>query len=66
MTYDAHRKEGEHSREYQTVTDHLTGTAAMHPPKKSRLSRSARGLKCVQEQVLVVVALVAPLTGREG
>ena len=38
MTYDAHRKEGEHGREYQTVTDHLTGT----------------------------VALVAPLTGREG
>ena len=65
MTYDAHRKEGEHSREYQTVTDHLTGTAAM-PAKESRLSRSARGLKCVQEQVLVVVALVAPLTGREG
>ena len=59
MTYDAHRKEGEHSREYQTVTDHLTA-------KESRLSRSARGLKCVQEQVLVVVALVAPLTGREG
>ena len=39
MTYDAHRKEGEHSREYQTVTDHLTGTAAMHPPK----SRSSHG-----------------------
>lgn len=39
MTYDAHRKEGEHSREYQTATDHLTGTAAMHPPK----SRSFRG-----------------------
>ena len=65
MTYDAHRKEGEHSREYQTVTDHLTGTAAMHPPK-SRAFRGRRGLKCVQEQVLVVVALVAPLTGREG
>lgn len=41
MTYDAHRKEGEHSREYQTVTDHLTGTAAMHPPK-SRASRGRR------------------------
>ena len=40
MTYDAHRKEGEHSREYQTVTDHLTGTA-MHPPK-SRASRGRR------------------------
>lgn len=39
MTYDAHRKEGEHSREYQTVTDHLTGTAAMPPPK----SRDFRG-----------------------
>lgn len=39
MTYDAHRKEGEHSREYQTVMDHLTGTAAMHPPK----SRAFRG-----------------------
>lgn len=39
MPYDAHRKEGEHSREYQTVTDHLTGTAAMHPPK----SRAFRG-----------------------
>ena len=42
MTYDAHREEGEHSREYQTVTDHLTGTAAMHPPK-SRASRGRRG-----------------------
>lgn len=41
MTYDAHRKAGEHSREYQTVTDHLTGTAAMHPPK-SRASRGRR------------------------
>ena len=39
MTYGAHRKEGEHSREYQTVTDHLTGTAAMPPPK----SRAFRG-----------------------
>ena len=39
MPYDAHRKEGEHGREYQTVTDHLTGTAAMHPPK----SRAFRG-----------------------
>ena len=39
MTCDAHRKEGEHSREYQTVTDHLTGTAALHPPK----SREYRG-----------------------
>lgn len=39
MTYDAHRKEGEHSREYQTVTDHRTDTAAMHPPK----SRAFRG-----------------------
>ena len=39
MTYDAYRKEGEHSREYQTVTEHLTGTAAMHPPK----SRAFRG-----------------------
>ena len=39
MTYDAHRKEGEHSRECQTVTDHLPGTAAMHPPK----SRAFRG-----------------------
>ena len=45
MTYDAHRKEGEHGREYQTVTDHLTGTAAMHPPK-SRASRGAGGVKC--------------------
>ena len=41
MPYDAHRKEGEHGREYQTVTDHLTGTAAMHPPK-SRASRGRR------------------------
>lgn len=39
MTYDAHRKQGKHSREYQTATDHLTGTAAMHPPK----SRAFRG-----------------------
>lgn len=41
MPYDAHRKEGEHSREYQTVTDHLTGTAAT-PPPKSRASRGRR------------------------
>ena len=41
MPYDAHRKEGEHGREYQAVTDHLTGTAAMHPPK-SRASRGRR------------------------
>lgn len=41
MTYDAHRKEGEHSREYQTVTDHLTDTAAMHP-SNSRASRGRR------------------------
>ena len=39
MTYDAHRKEGEHSREYQTVPDPLTAAAAMHPPK----CRSSRG-----------------------
>lgn len=39
MTYDAHWKEGEHGRGYQTVTDHLTGTAAMYPPK----SRAFRG-----------------------
>lgn len=41
MTYGTHRKEGEHSREYQAVTDHLTGTAEMHPPK-SRASCGRR------------------------
>lgn len=41
MTYDAHWKEGEHGRGYQTATDHLTSTAAMHPPK-SRASRGRR------------------------
>lgn len=42
MTYDAHRKEGEHSREYQTVTDHLTGTAAMAPGQRDRAFRGRR------------------------